>query len=252
MMVRFILVAIVVGIVCAHTSPALAQSLRGSQASLERQQRVAQEHNYTFLRDPAHVQRFVRLGLLVPVKGNADYELAGVSFPYARPELKLFIERLARQYRNACKEKLVVTSLTRPLSHQPKNASARSVHPTGMAVDLRMSRNPSCRSWLERVLLDLEKAGVLDAIKEHRPPHYHIALFPNAYSRYVARLENKKPESTRRIASSFGVTIYRVNEGDTLWGLARRYGTTVETLREVNGLASDVILPGQLLKIPAR
>ena len=30
------------------------------------------------------------------IPGNEDYELAAVSYPFARPEVKLFIERLAR------------------------------------------------------------------------------------------------------------------------------------------------------------
>ena len=38
-----------------------------------------------------------------------------VSFPFARPEVELFVQRLSGQYRRACGEQLVVTSLTRPI-----------------------------------------------------------------------------------------------------------------------------------------
>ena len=171
-------------------SPALAQgqTLRGSKTTMVKQNRVALDHDYTFLRNEAHVRKFIDLGLLVPVRGNAHYELARVSNPFARPALKLFIERLAAQYYSACGERLVVTSLTRPLNEQPRNASDLSVHPTGMAVDLRISRRASCRRWLERTLLSLERQGVLDGIREHRPPHYHIALFPTQYVAYVERI----------------------------------------------------------------
>ncbi len=41
-----------------------------------------------------------------------------------------------------------------------------------------------------------------------------------------------------------------VQPGDTLWGLARRYGTTVAALRRLNGLASDAIRAGMSLEIP--
>jgi hypothetical protein len=146
-------------------SGAEAQSLVGSKTTMIRQNLVAREHDYTFLRNAAHVRKFVDLGLLVRVRGNANYELASVSYPYARPELQTFIERLAAQYRSACGEKLVVTSLTRPLNEQPRNASDLSVHPTGMAVDLRISNRAKCRTWLERTLISLEKQGVLDAIR---------------------------------------------------------------------------------------
>ena len=64
--------------------------------------------------------------------------------------MKLFIERLARQYRGATGEKLVVTSLTRPTREQPGNASRYSVHPCGMAVDFRRPWGRKARRWLEQ------------------------------------------------------------------------------------------------------
>jgi Family of unknown function (DUF5715) len=165
-----------------------AQSLLGSHDSLLRQNQEAREHDFTYLRTTTDVRDFAQQGLLVRLPGNADYELAGdeVSFPYARPEVKTFVERLSSQYRDACGERLVVTSLTRPITRQPPNASTISVHPTGMAVDLRRSDSSGCRQWLETVLLDLEGKGVLEATREQYPPHYHVAVFPNPYLQYVA------------------------------------------------------------------
>lgn len=212
---------------------------------MERQTRAAGQHGYTFLLNPEQLRSFVRRGYLVEVPGNRDYELSGVSYPYARPKVKLFIERLSRQYRQACGEKLVVTSLTRPRSHQPRNAAPRSVHQAGMALDLRRSWSRRCRGWLERVLLSLERKGVLDANYERRPPHYHVAVFPRQYAAYVARLAEGDSESTADV-----ITRYRVRRGDTLWKIARRHGTTVEELRIENSLRGSRILPGQLLRLP--
>ena len=65
------------------------------------------------------VKAAVEAGRLVKVDGNDDYRLAGVSYPYAQPEVKLFVERLAADYHATCGEQLVVTSLTRPISRQP-------------------------------------------------------------------------------------------------------------------------------------
>ena len=217
------------------------QSLRGSSASLDRQNKQARDHDFTVLRDPAQLKRFVALELLVPVQAGKDFVLKDVSFPYARPEVRVFIDRLSSQYRRACGERLVVTSLTRPRTHQPRNASPRSVHPTGMALDLRRPRSGSCRQWLERVLLSLEKQRVLEATLERRPPHFHVAIFPDAYRQYVSRITS---ESSSRLAT------YTVQRRDTLWDIARDYGTTPSAIRRENGLRSTVIRPGQRLRMP--
>lgn len=169
--------------------PALrAQTLNGSHASMVRQNSVAHHNDYTFLRTPSQVRRFVKAGYLVKVPGNRDYALRDVSYPYARPEVKLFVERLAAEYHDACGEKLIVTSLTRPLDRQPWNAHVLSVHPTGMALDLHRSSRRACRNWLEDTLLELEDAHLLDVTREHHPSHYHVAVFPQRYEAYVARL----------------------------------------------------------------
>ncbi len=44
---------------------------------------------------------------------------------------------------------------------------------------------------------------------------------------------------------------YTVRSGDTLWLLANRYGTTVNAIKNLNGLTSDALRIGQVLKIPA-
>lgn len=44
---------------------------------------------------------------------------------------------------------------------------------------------------------------------------------------------------------------YAVHSGDTLWLLAQRYGTTVDAIKRLNGLNSDILNIGQVLKIPA-
>ncbi|MCM1126463.1 MAG: peptidoglycan-binding protein [Lachnospiraceae bacterium] len=44
---------------------------------------------------------------------------------------------------------------------------------------------------------------------------------------------------------------YVVKSGDTLWLLSRRYGTTVDAIKRLNGLTSDILNIGQVLLIPA-
>ena len=46
---------------------------------------------------------------------------------------------------------------------------------------------------------------------------------------------------------------YTVKRGDTLWKIARTYlgsGNRYTEIMEINGLASDIIHPGQVLKLP--
>jgi len=228
-----------------------AQSLRGSSASLDIQNRIAREHDFTYIETGAQVIRFVNAGYLVEVRPNRDFDLHAVSFPYARPEAELFVRRLAAQYRSACGEKLVVTSLTRPQNRQPRNASDRSVHPTGMAIDLRLSRNRSCRAWLEGVLLSLERARVLEATRERSPAHYHVALFPRHYYRYVQRVADAAPALKQAERVTTSIRSYRVRPGDSLWDIAREFDTSVERIQAENELRGNRIYAGQTLKVPA-
>jgi hypothetical protein len=192
-------------------SAAVAVELRGSRASMERQNSIAVQGGKTFARTFEDINRMLESGELVELHGDENYDLReGLRSNAARPEVRLFIERLAAEYHAATGEKLVVTSLTRPASSQPGNASALSVHPTGMAIDLRVSQNADSRRWIEQHLLGMEADGLLDVTREYHPPHYHLALFPDPY---IASLEAEYGD--------FAVTAmlngeYRIHEMDEL------------------------------------
>src|SRR3712207_1728044 len=106
-----------------------------------------------------------------------------------------------------------------------------------MALDLRTPRRSSCRRWLENTLLSLESKGVLEATRERRPAHYHIAIFPTPYLNYVSKMtgdtklaartnkpqpvkiaNGKKPNYASVLPTSTAEsTGYRVRSGDSLW-----------------------------------
>jgi hypothetical protein len=168
---------------------ALASPLGGSKASMVRQHRAAEREGLAFSSSEARVRALVADGALESVTGNADYVvLESVGHKVARPEVRLLIERLAAQYHAATGERLVVTSLVRPIDQQPANAHQLSVHPAGIAMDLRVPATASSRRWLEETLLGLEQRGLLDVTRERRPPHYHVAVFPAAYRAYVEKM----------------------------------------------------------------
>lgn len=279
-LIRGAVAPVLAGILLLSGTSAHSQSLGGSASSLDRQNTQAATHDFTYLDTPGQVRNFVDDGYLVPVVSNRDLELHEVSFPYARLEVRVFVERLASQYRSACGEKLIVTSLTRPLSEQPRNASDRSVHPTGMAVDLRRSTRSACRTWLESTLLSLEARGVLEATRERRPPHYHLAIYPRLYATYVVGLTGNPDifarqappptvstpsgETKRVVAADVSVELatpvgglasqenlyHTVSRGESLWTIARAYRVSENAIRAVNGVHGSRILVGEILTIP--
>jgi hypothetical protein len=202
---RLLVFAFAFAVVVPAALAGVTVELVGSRASMERQNRVALESGLTFARTFADIDRMVASGVLVELHGDDNYEvLEGIRSNAARPEVQTFVERLAAEYHEATGEKLVVTSLTRPSSSQPPNASPLSVHPAGISVDLRVSQRAESRAWIEARLLQMERDGLLDVTREHRPPHYHVAIFPEAYMTYVDRqvlieAMTQEPEEEREV-----------------------------------------------------
>ena len=228
-------------------------SLRGSKASVNRMYEQAVDHKLKFHRTGKSVEN---AGNLVRMSGNADYRLAGVKYPRVLPSTRAFVQRLGEQYRDQCGEKLVVTSGVRPESYRLINANAKSVHPTGMAIDLRRPQKAKCLRWLRETLLYLEGKGAIEATEERNPPHFHVAVYPGPYNRYVAGRTGKTLAQASGSSESEakpqreGTSRYRVRRGDNLTVIARRHGVTVKQLRQANGLETSRLQPGQTLQIP--
>ena len=90
-------------------------------------------------------------------------------------------------------------------------------------ADAKLVKDPDGREIVARAIAD----GVLEFFRVHPPQRIDTA-------------ERSKPS-----------VVHRVQRGDTLWTLSKRYGTTVARIRELNGLhPSQELRVGQELRLP--
>lgn len=100
-------------------------------------------------------------------------------------------------------------------------------------------------------LLDLPYADLKrlnpELVSDYTPPHvsFYSLRLPEGIDEAVLANMVRLPPS--KIITS---QLYRVRKGDSLYQIARRFGTTVEKMKRVNGLRSNVIGPGRKLIIP--
>jgi LysM repeat protein len=263
------------------------EALRGSKASVEKMYDFAQRYRYPFYLTPTNIDLAVAQGRLVPLTGDSTYELTrGVGFSYATREAKQFVTLFAPQYLAACGTPLTVTSAARPKSRQPHNANPHSVHPTGIAVDIRRPPPGPCLTWVRNALSDLEARGIVEATEEHHPVHLHVAVLrapgaavalpdltngvrvarvvtPTPSAGAVATSNGEVALAARHAAAAApvpataprtgGARTYVVRQGDTLWDVAQKMGVSVKALARANHRsARGVLKPGTTLQLPAR
>ena len=251
-------------------------SLKGSSASLDRQQNARRRAHLKLHLNKKSVRRSIQRGELKRVRPTRHLELAHVSYPYAHPKLHQLLTKLSALYWRHCRAPLVVTSLLRPRNEQPRNASPRSVHPAGIAVDLRVPPRV-CRRWLRDTLSSWERDHLVEATREYRPPHFHVVIIPHRLNQGVInRLRGGKQSAARRVQSAsksrndrrrvkrrskrstegkpkkYRRTRYKVKRGDSLWGLSRRWGVSQKSIMSANHLSSKQLDRGQLLVIPKK
>ena len=256
--------------------PVSAQSLRGSQSSVQKMYTRAVMNDLAFLRTSKSLYESVRDGELVLISITMDMTLDKVSYPFVLPRTRDVLNVFAKKYRAACGERLVVTSAARPRTEQPRNASPQSVHPTGMAIDFRKPTG-DCLTYMRGELLALEKLGILEATEERHPVHFHVAVLQRGSFAPATAVATATPapatpaQPTAAVAAvtdSAGGTVelspkpatkvadkpisktrtYTVKKGDNLSVIAKRFGLTVSRLKSLNGLKTSALKPGQKLK----
>ena len=52
--------------------------------------------------------------------------------------------------------------------------------------------------------------------------------------------------------SGLNGNVHTIRKGDSLWGLSRKYNTSVDAIKTLNGIESNTIIEGRTLIIPGR
>ena len=98
----------------------------------------------------------------------------------------------------------------------------------------------------------------VDAVPAQAPPVKTVVVAPvvkpqpQVINRPAAQ-QQTAPVQQQPVATANSVPTqdYKVSQGETLYSIAKRFGTTVEDITAINGLTSTTLSPGQVIKVHA-
>ncbi|KPU44571.1 membrane-bound lytic murein transglycosylase D [Oxobacter pfennigii] len=114
---------------------------------------------------------------------------------------------------------------------------------------------PGCNSAMKpEVEVDIESMDGTMLTKNEVELRIILNCYVKLYNKVFKELITKIDQSEAEIqAHKASITIYVVQNKDTLWSIAKRYSTTVEDLVRVNEIVdADKLMPGMKLIIPKR
>jgi LysM repeat protein len=95
----------------------------------------------------------------------------------------------------------------------------------------------------------LEAAKSLYAFAKEEPPSpWSLKI---AKKRFLSKQEEKvsMQKPVQQLSASKQAICHKVQPGDSLWKIAKKYNVSIEKIKELNNLKSDVLLQGKALKI---
>ncbi|MCP3143515.1 LysM peptidoglycan-binding domain-containing protein [Pyxidicoccus xibeiensis] len=101
------------------------------------------------------------------------------------------------------------------------------------------------KAWLDSLFND-GPTGVIRHARRHRD-HFHIR-FHNARAQELGR----RVQPLLALQPEHNVTVHRIRNGDTLGGIALRYGSTVASIKKANRMRNNFLRAGQRLSVPLR
>ncbi len=158
--------------------------LGGELSSSERQLAYTKANAIPLISSNADYWELVRRGYLVSLR-HPDLEV-GAKRPHVLPTTARFIYEIAEQFRTAGCGRLRINDATRLVSERPKNGSPYSVHPAGMALDVRViNLSERCYAELNRLLHTAEAELQADVTREYKPEHFHVVVIPYEEVRFI-------------------------------------------------------------------
>jgi hypothetical protein len=166
--------------------------LRGSLASLERQNDRLDAEGLERIEDEADLSARIADKLLVPLPAsialtvNPDLE---ENHRYCRPWTAKFLADLARAHEAAFHRSIEVSSAVRTVEYQkrlmetngnaaPAEGDLVSPHLTGATVDIaKKGLSRAEIAWMRRRLADLQTAGKIDVEEEFKQSCFHITVY---------------------------------------------------------------------------
>jgi membrane-bound lytic murein transglycosylase D len=134
--------------------------------------------------------------------------------------------------------------------------------PTLQIAEYRLTQPLSVRQVMNQLGVDLETLKSMNyAISDsvwrgvQSIPRGYVLKVPNTYSLRLAALSSpqSRPATIDTATSSvYGGVVYTVRSGDTLSNIARRYRTSVNEIKRLNNLNSDLVRVGQRLVVSAK
>jgi hypothetical protein len=185
----------------------VAAPLRGSLASLERQNERVEADNLERILDEADLASRIEHKLLVPLPASAALTVNGnleENHRYCRPWTAQFLADVARAHQAAFHKPIEVSSAVRTVEYQKRlmrtNGNAAdaegdvvSPHLTGATIDIAkqgLSRQEMV--WMRRHLLGLQEAGKIDVEEEFAQACFHITVY-KSYMTPVEAHKNAQP-----------------------------------------------------------
>lgn len=168
--------------------------LRGSLASLERQNERLDAEGLERIENEADLRERIEHGLLVPLPVSSALTV-NADLPelhrYCRPWTAQFLTDLARAHEAAFQRPLEVSSAVRPADYQrrlmqtngnaaPAEGDIVSPHETGATIDIAkggLSRDEI--AWMRRRLAALQAEGKIDVEEEFQQACFHITVYKN-------------------------------------------------------------------------